>query len=261
MKPGYGPPYTASGKAALYGPPPWHFSSRTVSIFFRANVDAIDALLPHSLRQTDDPARRGIGRVTVQEFVCDWGLGDDLVWTNPERALCHEGLIALPAMYGDIHGEVDAFLWCDNDAEFAASREMFGWPQKLGRVHLSWPFVSNAGAGAKLRGVVSRHGRRLITADIELEKRVEVDALPAWGTFLCVRQLPSSSPGGLEVHELIQEELGSKHFHDIWSGTGALEFGDADDEEISSLEPIEVISAFYFQVEWLKMPSRLIELL
>jgi acetoacetate decarboxylase len=212
------------------------------------------------LRQTDDPARRGIGRVTVQEFVCDWGLGDELVWTNPERALCHEGLIALPAMYGDLHGEVDAFLWCDNDAEFAASREMFGWPQKLGRAHLGWPFHSESGEHAKIRGVVSRHGRRLITADIELDRRIDAATMPAWGTFLCVRLVPSSSPGGVTVHEVIEEELGSKLIQNVWSGKGAVEFGNADDEEIGTLQPLEVVSAFYFEHEWLKMPSRLVEI-
>ena len=125
----------------------------------------------------------------------------------------------------------------DNDAEFAACREMFGWPQKHGRVHLSWPYLSNAGAGAQLRGVVSRHGRRLITADIKLERRVEPDALPAWGTLLCVRQLPSSSPEGLEVHELIEVQLGNKLFQDIWSGSGSLELGDGDDEELETFTP------------------------
>lgn len=256
---GYGPPLTASRRAVLYGPPPWHFAGRALSVYFRASEAAIDALIPHPLRQTDDPDRRGIVRVTVQEFVCDWGLGDDLVWTNPERALCHEGLVALPAMYGDLHGEVDTFLWCDNDAEFAASREMFGWPQKFGRVHLSWPFHSRAGGGARMRGVVSRHGRRLVTADITLERQIDAAEMPSWGTFLCVRDVPSSSPGGAEVHELIEEELGSKQLQEVWAGVGALELGHADDEEIESLAPLDVVSAFYFQHEWLKMPSRLVE--
>jgi len=254
----YGAPITPSLKASLYGPPPWHFAGRAISIFFETDPDKIDRLLPPPLRGPRVPPRAGICRTNVHEFICDWGLGDAITWTNPEMALCHEGVIALPAEYEGTYGEYDAFLWCDNDAELAACREVFGWAQKLARVHISWPYHSQLGPGARIRGVVSRHGHRVITADIELKRPADPSEIPSWGSFLCMRSLPSSGQGGRPIQELTTENIQYAHFRDVWAGEGQLLLEGGDDEEISELNPIRIVSAFYFKHEWVKMPAKLV---
>jgi acetoacetate decarboxylase len=256
----YGAPLTKSRKSAVYGPPPWHFAGRALSIFFKTDPEKLAKLLPPPLEGPTSGPRVGVGRFTVNEFVCDWGLGDELVWTNPARAICREGLVAIPAKRGEYEGELDAVLWCDNDAEIAACREVYGWAQKLGEVHLSWPYHSQMGPGAKIRAVVSRYQNRLATADITLERQIDPGDLPRWGSFLGFRWLPSAAPDGKSIQELIIEELGDKTLTDVWTGTGQLQLHGAEDEEIADLAPFEIAGAYYLKNEWRKMPAKVIPL-
>ncbi len=256
----YGAPLTATRKSALYGPPPWHFAGRALSIYFETDPDNIDKLLPPPLKSPRDGPRAGIGRFSINEFVCDWGFGDEITWKSPRRGLCREGLIALPAVYEDNMGELDAVLWCDNDAEIAACREVYGWAHKMAEVHMSWPFHSQFGPGAHIGGVVTRYQSRVARAEVTLEKEISADDLPEWGSFLGFRYIPSASPDRPSIKELIVEELGEKVLTDVWECSAELELIGEDNEEIAELNPFKITAAYYLKNEWLKMPAKVIPL-
>ena len=64
---GYTIPRTATGRASLVPPPPWHYVGDFLVVDYWADPDAVRALLPPGLDPHPDtgPLRRGVRRLAV----------------------------------------------------------------------------------------------------------------------------------------------------------------------------------------------------
>lgn len=62
---GFSLPLSPEGKANLLPPPPWHYSGDFMTIEYRADPDAVIALLPDELEPADDPG-------AVNLIFADW---------------------------------------------------------------------------------------------------------------------------------------------------------------------------------------------
>jgi len=245
---GYSIPLSPEGRAGLYSKPPKRFGGRILSVVFKADRDALNALIPAPLEPLDEP----YGIVRVSELLNDHGAGDKWLENEPEWVQYNEAVICIPASYKGVVGNYDPYLWVDNHACAAGGREIYGLPKKMAKVHLSRFYPSDPiGPGKKLTGTMEGLSRRLITASVKIEKEATPADLPKVETFYAYRVLPDPEEDRAEIEQLLEFRLKNYKYTKLYSGEGAVSFGDSPNEELIALTPTEIIGGFYMEVDWL----------
>lgn len=243
---GYAAPLDPQGRASLYGPPPWHFHGRMLTVFLRADAKAVAAHVPPPLA----PYAKPYVRVSTYEMVCDYGLGSQFAARRPELAHFSETAVSLFVEHEGTRGNYCAFIWCDGDAEIAVGREMYGWPQLLGQIWLTRPPHGRAWReGDEIASLVSRAGRTVLEmlATVEREGDLEL-GLPPFLDFHTMSVLPS--PERLEVERrIVRTRMQDVRLTGIWSGRAAVKF---HAPELAWLVAAEVLGARTNEVAWTK---------
>ena len=85
---GFSAPLDPTGQSSLYGPPPWNFSGRSVTLIVDCDQSAIAKLVPKPLTIIPDSPVR----FTIHELICDIGFGTDFAASHPERCLVREAV-------------------------------------------------------------------------------------------------------------------------------------------------------------------------
>jgi len=116
------PGCSAPVSAPLYPEPPYLYrGSNSLICVFRANMHAIESLVPEPLRAVPGGLVYG--------------------WHNDFHAVglgsYHEGIISIPVELNGTPGLYIAYLYLDSDAPIAAGREIFGFPKKFARFSYS----------------------------------------------------------------------------------------------------------------------------
>lgn len=248
---GYSNPVSPKGLASLVEPTPHHISAEAIQVYFRAGEDVVRPYLPEGL----EPVDGGLAYAYVADMVKVSEHDRDQVFENPERTQYREGLVGFYCQHKGVRGRFSAFLWVSQDWS-AVFGHIMGWGKKIGqismtKVHTFNPGIGDIAPGKKLRGIVSRHGLRVMDIGIELERREPDDGVPSYGhrTFL-YRYFPSTGPDVPEVRQLLLLQLQGARTVDVWSGKGFVTFGDSDNEELLPLQPKEVVGAYYFKRGW-----------
>jgi acetoacetate decarboxylase len=212
-------PNDPTGRAALYGKPPWQFFGRSITVFARCDPAGIAALTPAPLHPQGDP----VVRFSLHDLTCDLGHGWDWAQANPAAARFREATIGIGAIHGDLTGFWDPFLWTDSDAELAVGREFYGWPQRFGSIAMGGPHsLDGWRIGDRASGLVSRHGEAAfrLAVDIAASTPADVSAPPFQGFFL-ERILPD--PVDLSRRrEVFFAAMSEVRLSDIWSGAASL---------------------------------------
>ena len=130
---GYAAPLDPRGTASLYGPPPWHFHGRMLTVFLRADPAALAAHVPAPLVPYSQP----IVRVHLRDGL---RLRPRAAIRRAPPGLAHfcETGVSLFVEHDGIRGNYCAFI-CAMAMEIAVGREMYGWPQLLGEMWLTRP--------------------------------------------------------------------------------------------------------------------------
>jgi acetoacetate decarboxylase len=245
---GYSIPLSPEGRAQLYAKPPKRFGGRIMSVVFKADKDALNALIPAPLEPLDEP----YGIVRVSELLNDHGAGDKWLENEPEWVQYNEAVVCIPAAYKGVVGNYDPYLWVDNHACAAGGREIYGLPKKMAKVHLSRFYPSDPiGPGKKLTGTMEGLSRRLITASVRIDKEATPADLPKTETFYGYRVMPHPEEDRAEIEQLLEFRLQNYKYTKLFSGEATLSFGDAPNEELMALKPTEIIGGFYMEVDWL----------
>ena len=134
---------------------------------------------------------------------------------------------------------------------------MAGFPKKIARVHMTRiaeinPALKPLGIGTKLRGIVDRHGRRILDLGIEITaKEADPGERPGTDLFM-LRHFPGFGPQVPPICQLTQITRSQEKVvvKDLWSGKGMIQFGNSENEEISLLEPLEILGATYGSRGW-----------
>ncbi len=190
---GFVGPRDASGNAALYGPPPWHFAGRSVTVFALCDAATIASMVPAPLV----PVAGAPLRFSTHELLCDIGRGWAWAQAHPAESRFREAVVGIPVRHGDRLGFWDPFLWTDSDAELAVGREFYGWPQRLGAIALTAPHpIDGWTADGVAAGHVSRAGETVFRLAVTLatNTRADVGSPPFEGFFL-ERVLPDPVDG------------------------------------------------------------------
>ncbi len=250
---GFAAPLDPHGRASLYGPPPWHFMGRVITVFVQADPDWIRMHVPAPLK----PVAAPIVRVSVYEISCDYGLGEAFIARHPEESTFHEGSVALYVEHEDVAGHYSPYIWCDNDAEIAVGREMYGWPQRLAQFAITRPPHRRSWrAGDVAVGRVSRYGRQLYDLEMTVARAGDVDVgVPGFRHFYTMTVLPSPEAGGGVTRTLVCTAMHDVRIDDVWSGSAQVHF---HAPELAGLAGAKPIAARLHDVAWVKPYGKIV---
>ncbi len=211
--------YVAPRGASLYGPPPWHFAGRSITVLARCSAEGIAALTPAPLRTWHEP----IVRFSVHDLVCDLGFGWDWAQANPARSCFREAVVGLAVGHAGRLGFWDPFLWTDSDAELAVGRETYGWPQRAGMISLTPPHAIHGWRnGDVAAGRVSQFGELVFSLSVRLARDGASDVpQPAFEGFFLERILPDPTDGS-RLREVFFAKMADVTLADIRSGPATL---------------------------------------
>ena len=249
---GYTLPFGPQGRSSLVDDPPWHFASDVLQIVYRTDPEAVRAVLPAPLEPGPEPDRVTV-RVTE---VISVGDGDpDLAYREPEATQYGEAIVTVSCRYRDEAGVYLPYIWTDHDWSMLRGW-LNGWPKKVARIRMTrlhplHPKLRPLGAGARLGGVLSRHGGRILFAGVTLETPATPEELPRLGTYFGVRYVPSVDPASPPaLHELVRVRTTGRVVTDVWKGRGELRFYPAENEELLPLAPKRIEAAYFFRSGW-----------
>lgn len=244
--PGFVASIDPTGHGALYGPPPWRFAGRSLTVIARCDAGAVRALLPAPLVPWGEP----LVRFSVHALICDLGHGWDWAQTHPEASQFHESVVGIAAEHQGTIGYWDPFLWTDGDAELAVGREMYGWPQRLGSFALTAPHPQRGWqAGDRCTGLVSRLGRGVLEAGLVLEKPGALPVpQPPFVGFFVERALPDPA-AEVVVRELFLAQMREVKPDGHWHGRATLAL---HAPELAPLAPREILGGQVNTISWVK---------
>ena len=242
---GWSLPLSPGGTASLVPPPPWHFSGEAIGIDFRADDDAIAAVLPDGLEP--------VGDGSCSFTFCEWSSAaesDPRVGADPARGQYREAYVSVNALMDGRKVTRVPYIWVDNDLSLVRGH-IQGFPKKLGSVHITRAVRVGRGgprveAGARFAGHVSSLGTRVAQGAVTLTEPAEQGfvprslRLPVWHT----RHFPDLAGGDPLVHDLARNLISGFELADVWQGTAELELLDAEFEEHAALHPVEVHGGF-----------------
>jgi acetoacetate decarboxylase len=242
-------PRTPSGRASLIPPPPWHYSGEMLTVEYRTDPARVVELLPDDV----GPAEEDPGAVAL--IWADWqSCGPDFTeLLEPERSQYKE---VLAVVRGTWQGETWSrcvFIWVDKD--FALVRGYHqGYPKKLGDIWMTRPVVvGNAGPrlepGGRFGATLSASGRRLAQARFSLTSPADRPGFVNGHPMLHHRQWPAIESDGTDaLDEMVTMRGYDGEVADVWAADAELELGESPFEELSLLEPHEIIGGYYHRV-------------
>ncbi len=245
----YTAPFTASGRAALVPPPPWHYAGWLFNVAIRFDPGAGGELVPAAL-----------GRVTGKGCVhfADWQAttdGSELL--DPVYSQYRETIVIVEIERPDgALFNFCPFIWVDQDISLMRGL-LQGWPKKLGTTHMtrSLPLdhaaASPIRAGSRLGASLSVKDRRLVEAGLTLTGRPGLPlgflTAPTIGT---VGWADLTRPGELPRQQWVLPDIQGKVASDWHEAEATLAILPHPREELALLGQVETTGA---SVGWLGM--------
>ena len=124
---GFFTPRTATGKASLLPPPPWHYSGDLLTIEYRVDPERVRELLPDPLELVDDDPG------AVAFIWADWQScgADKAQLLDPVLGQYLEAFVVVRCAFEGRTYSRCVYIWVDTD--FAIARGLHqGYPKKLG---------------------------------------------------------------------------------------------------------------------------------
>ena len=230
---GYSLPRTATGRASLVPPPPWHYVGDFLVVDYWADPDAVRALLPPGLDPHPDT-------------------GDELV--DPIRSHYREFFIVVNALLDGEEVTTCPFIWVDQD--FALARGWIqGFPKKLGSIWMTRTFGLDVPAdpglepGGRHGATCSARGRAIAEMTVTLEEETEDGPRHNAPPIVNVRHFPRLAAGrhdDPQVHELVRAVSRDRAGSAVMAGPATLTLHSAPFEEHDVLAPVRIDRGYRF---------------
>ncbi len=242
-------PQTPSGRSSLIPEPPWHYSGEMLTVEYRTDPERVSELLPAGASLVaEDPG-------AVALIWADWqSSGDTLEETlDPVRSQYKECFAVIRCQWEGETWSRCPYIWVDKDFALARGYHQ-GYPKKLGEIWMTRPItVGKAGprleAGGRFGMTLTASGRQLARATVTLTERTESPGFVNAHPMLHNRYWPAiESNGTASMDELVTMRGYDGEVADVWAGDATLELFEAPSEELSLLEPNEVIGGYYHRV-------------
>ncbi len=259
---GFTRPFTPQGRASAVPAFPWKFAGDLLLIHFKADPDALSALLPEPLTPSDPPDEAFLWSPHLRCYPA----ATDPATLNPARTHYNVAVLGIPCMFQGARTMYSAFQWCDRDWLVILSW-LLGSCSKLADIEQSGthPLLAAVDSpqtgdlGTTLRRTVTRFSDRIMEMSFTPSRTIELADLAFY-----TRNLPLTSErhvpdlevpptGRPALHDLSQMVMADTSFGQPWAGPATLTFGDSDNEELLPLQPTEVLGGY-----WLPMGFNLL---
>ena len=242
---GYSLPLAPDGRASLVPAPPWHYTGDFLIVEYRADPDALAALLPPGFERAREPDR-------AAAIFADWqscsDSGEELL--DPERSQYREFFVVVGARYRGEDVTHVPFMWVDKD--FALLRGWFqGFPKKLASVWMTRPVtVGRAGPrlepGGRFGATCSANGRRLAQATLSLEGPATSGPTVNDPPIHTVRHFPRiDDPATPALWEVVRARSTNREASPVFEGSATLELFDAPREALYPIRPRAIDRGFW----------------
>lgn len=242
-------PRTPTGAAAIVPGPPWHYSGEMLTVEFRTDPARVAELLPDGIDLADDDPG-AVALIWAEWQSCSDSF-DELL--DPARSQYKEVFLVVRCKYQGHTWSRAAYIWVDKD--FAMARgHVQGYPKKMSEIWMTRPVtVGKAGPrlepGGRFGATVSTWGRRIADARFTITGTTDKAGFVNGHPMLHSRQMPAIEMDGRDsLDELVTMRGFDVEAGPIFKGDAELEIFDNPTEELTRLEPVEMIGGYYVQV-------------
>lgn len=267
---GFARPFTPQGRASALVPLPWRFLGIQRMIHFRADPDALNALIPPPL--TPNPDRAGEAFLWSPNLFCE-PVDQEAAVTigHPARTNYNVVVIAVPCLFNGEPRLISAFQWGEKDWLVILSWIMGTCAKQAQFFDTGASHLVHETGGAHSGPLdtpytrsISRNGQELIRLSMTAGEGITAGDMAFYsGNFplLSERHIPDvcvPPTGRPLVHDLTQMVQGEATTGGYTRGNADLWFNpDADNEELGPLQPVEVLGGYRwymtFNLEGLKV--------
>lgn len=266
MTRGYSRPFAPGGSASLVPRLPINFAGDLSLVHFRAEAAAIADYIPAPLTALDT----GEAFLWTSHLNCH-DPGVDPATINPARTFYNVCVIGLPALLDGKPTMFSAFQWGDRDwllglSWFLGACSKMASIEQTGRhplyAHLGSP--ATGGLDSAFQRTVSRHGERVATIAITPDRDIVSSELDFYFRYLpltCMRHIPDVGVPPVDrprLHDLTQMVMTDVTFGQASAGSASLCLGDADNEELLPLQPLQVFGGYVVPMSFVLHGARTI---
>ena len=172
----------------------------------------------------------------------------------PQFSQYNEACIAvMAAPPGEVPRHYNLFMWVTHDWAMYKARAALGWPKKIANIALTCTWPIDERDDPNISGFdadVDRYGYPLVRVRARLDRRAPAAPGKPFNGFYTVRHIPAPTGGGEDIRELLVIEPRDGWFRNAVWGSATVELGDAPDEELGLLGPVEVTSCVLRETGW-----------
>jgi acetoacetate decarboxylase len=220
-----------------------------LTVEFRTDPANVAELLPAPLELVDDDP----GAVAI--IWADWQSCSDNFdeLLDPSRTQYKETFVVVRCRYQDQEFSRAAYIWVDKD--FAMARgHLQGYPKKMAEIWMTRPVtVGRAGPrltdGGRFGATLSTWGRRIAEATFTITGTAETPGFVNGHPMLHNRQMPAIEMDGRDsLDELVTMSGFDHEVGPVYAGDAELNLLEGPTEELTRLQPFEIIGGYYRQV-------------
>ncbi|MDA4129027.1 MAG: acetoacetate decarboxylase family protein [Thaumarchaeota archaeon] len=208
----------------LVEPGPWHYGADYIGVYFKAERETLQALLPKGLQVGD-----GTCLAYVCEIISYSENGSHDANQDPERTQYGEAAYGIGCSFKGNPGIYFPLMWVDK--VWSLARGWFnGYAKRyaekviMTKFHPLNPYMVSAREDSELSGYASSGGEKVFSLRVKLLKRGEKADLVNFGATYGLRRFPRTSEGQVQVNELVEVQKYNARTSDVWSGEGKVWF-------------------------------------
>lgn len=213
---------------AFIEPGPWHYGADYIAVYFKAEKNLLQRLLPEGLTAGD-----GTCVAYVCEIISVSEKNPGLLHEDPDRTIYGEAAFGIGCSYEGNAGVYFPVMWVNKDWSLVRGW-LNGYPKRLAekiamtRVHAENPLVNSVSAGSTLSGYCIAGGKKVLSLKVRLERKGAKEDLMAFGATFGVRRFPATDPSQNSISELVEVLKYNSRSSDVWVGQGEVTLDSAD---------------------------------
>jgi len=211
-------------------PPARYRDVRIQQVFFRADLSAIDRILPECFEPSED------GLCVAK--------GLSVGWCSSYGAFL-ESALSVSCTYQGQKGSFAPVAYLDSRSSIPAGREIYGTPKVFAdmRVEMDERAMYTESRLA---------GTSALTIRSTMHREADLEEIPGEGPSWWLKVIPKASGDGVDVMQIIDGSnvVSDSKVHVCRAGDGVVEFNPVPTFDLSDFKPLEYYGAYYQELEF-----------